>query len=438
MIRQATPRSLRLAWTIAATLPLLLHLTGLTPRASSFDDPIPITGDPTPGLEAFDDAMIAMMQKYGLPGAVLAVVREEPGVGMRVVLQHGYGYTNTERSLITKPDSKFRIASISKPLTAVAILKLIQQGKLTLDTKVSDILSEFKNPPSGDPRIANITIRNLVQHTGGWDIGAIGFDPMYNAVHNGSVNPPGTAQDIIDYMLTRQLDFDPGSKTVYSNFGYCVLGRVIEQLSDGPYGTYLAENVTAPLAMTGTALGGTLASDRLPFEAHYYDYPGAPLVGSVFDPTQLVPWPYGGFYMPANDASGGSVSTATDMLRFLVSMNDGDHSVVPLPTPLQPPQPLGEVPQFNLQGQNWGWYKTGSHPGTIAGLRLFGERSGHPRTYWCFLANSRPNGADPFSDFETALNNAVVTVEQEGHFGSGGTPLWNPAPWALPPVPVKR
>ena len=126
--------------------------------------------------------------------------------------------------------------------------------------------------------------------------------------------------------------------------------------------------------------------------------------------------------MPANDASGGCVSTSTDLLRFLVSMNDAEHAVVPMPTLLQPPQPLGEVPPFNLPGQNWGWYKTGSHPGSIAGLRLFGERSGKPRTYWCFIANTRPNGVDPFADFETALNSAVVTVEDEGHFGSQGQP----------------
>ena len=437
MTRHANTPWLRRTFTIAAVLPLLL-LPGLTPLAFGYDDPIPITGDPAPGLEAFDDAMTALMQKYGLPGAVLAVVREEPGIGMRVVLQHGYGYANKDTALVTQPDSKFRIASISKPLTAVAILKLVQQGKLTLDTKVSDILHEFKTPASGDARIANITIRNLLQHMAGWDIGAIGFDPMYSATHLGLVGRPGTAQDIINYMLTRRLDFAPGSKTVYSNFGYCVLGRVIEQLSDGPYGTYVSENVTGPLQMTSTALGGTLVGDRLPFEAHYYDYPGAPLIDSVFDAADLVPWPYGGFYMPANDASGGCVSTSTDLLRFLVSMNDAEHAVVPMPTLLQPPQPLGEVPPFNLPGQNWGWYKTGSHPGSIAGLRLYGERSGKPRTYWCFIANTRPNGVDPFADFETALNSAVVTVEDEGHFGSQGQPLWQPAPWVLPPVPVRR
>ena len=425
MTRYATPRWLRRTFTMAAALPLLLVLPRLTPLAFGSDPIIPITGEPTPGLEAFDEAMVRLMEKYGLPGAVLAVVREEPGIGMRVVLEHGYGYADRDRSLIAQPDSRFRIASISKPLTAVAILKLIQQshGKVTLDTKVSDILSEFKTPRSGDTRIPNITIRNLLQHTGGWDINMIGFDPMYSAVHMGLVPRPGTAQEIINYMLTRRLDFDPGSRAAYSNFGYCVLGRVIEELSDGPYGRYVAENITTPLEMNATALGGTLVGDRLPFEAHYYDYPGAPLINSVFDAPYLVPWPYGGFYMKAHDASGGWVSTTTDLLRFLVSMNTGQHGIIPLPTLLQP-FPIGEVPPFNEPGQNWGWYKTGSHPGTVGGLRLFGERAGKPRTYWCFLVNSRPTGPDPLPDFETALNNAVIQVEQEGHFGSGGHPLW--------------
>ena len=424
MTQYATPRWLTWTLKVAATLPLLLLLPSLTPLAFA-DDPIPITGEPTPGLEAFDEAMVAMMQKYGLPGAVLAVVREEPG-GMRVVLEHGYGYANRDSALKAQPYSRFRIASISKPLTAVAILQLIQQGKLTLDTKVSDVLPEFKNPASHDPRIPNITIRDLLEHMGGWDIAAIGFDPMYSAVHNGLVPRPGTAQEIINYMLTRSLDFNPGSKAVYSNFGYCVLGRVIEQLSDGPYGRYVAENITTRLEMNATALGGTLVSEALPFEARYYDYPGAPLIDSVLDAAGLVPWPYGGFYMPANDASGGWVSTTTDLLKFLVSMNTGQHGIIRLPTLLQPPgQPFGEVPPFNLEGQIWGWYKTGSHPGNYGGLRLYGERPGKPRTYWCFLTNSRPAAdSNMDADFDTALKNAVIQAEQEGHFGTGGHPLW--------------
>ena len=128
--------------------------------------------------------------------------------------------------------------------------------------------------------------------------------------------------------------------------------------------------------------------------------------------------------MQAHDASGGWVSTTTDLLRLLVSMNTGQHEVIPRPFPGLP-EFEGEVPPFNKPGQVWNWYKTGSDPGTMAGLRLI-ERQGQPRTYLCFLINTRPANADAaFADFETELNNAVLKVELQGKFGDNqGRPLW--------------
>lgn|GEM_PF-5326050 len=429
--------------TVIAVLAMVLMLGQFVTPACAGEGDIPITGEPTPGLEAIDEAIVQFMQNNGLPGGALAVAREETINGrteVRLVLVHGYGFWDKDRSLVTQPNTRFRIASISKPLTATAILKLINQRKLGLHDFVVDVLPEFKDAAEKvDWRIGLITVYDLLTHQGGWDDAKIGFDPMFMAVHNGLVTRPGTDEDITKYMLTRQLDYSPGMEQHYSNFGYAVLGRIIERVSGVTYQTYVRENITGPLEMTGTGLGGTLKGDRLPFEAIYYDYPGAPLIDSVFDQFRLVPWPYGGFYMPAFQASGGWVSTTTDQLRYLVSMTTGDHAIIRLPTLLQPrdDQFVGyDVPPFDkpwLRGRWWSWYKAGDMPGTTAALRIIQSKSDpkHPRTFWYFLSNTRPalpvrqpNWDYFFNDLDAKMTAAIRSVSQEDHWPAGHNLWW--------------
>src|SRR5215469_13092928 len=138
-------------------LPLLFvtHLPGQT---------IAITGQSAPTLSPFDELMVSLMEKYGLPGGQLAVTQNG-----RLVLAHGYGVADSTTQV--QPDSLFRIASLSKQFTSVAILQLVQQGKLSLDEPAFAILSDIQPIPGAveDPRLARITIRNLLQHSGGWD-----------------------------------------------------------------------------------------------------------------------------------------------------------------------------------------------------------------------------------------------------------------------------
>src|SRR5258708_1316348 len=115
---------------IRAHVPTLLSLSawvfisGLTILAQ-----IPISGPPAPSLSAFDTVMLGLMSKWQIPGGALAITRDG-----RLVFAHGYGYADTVAMQPVQPDSLFRIASISKPFTAAAILKLIEQGKLQLST----------------------------------------------------------------------------------------------------------------------------------------------------------------------------------------------------------------------------------------------------------------------------------------------------------------
>src|SRR5207253_9317336 len=135
--------------------------------------------------------------------------------------------------------SQFRIASLSKPITSAAILLLVQRGKLNLDQRVFDLLSYEPLPgETVDPRLATITMRNLLEHSGGWNRDTT-FDPMFMmsvpiAVATGTP-APATTDSIIRYMMGKPLQFNPGSDYSYSNFGYSLLGRVIETITGQPY-----------------------------------------------------------------------------------------------------------------------------------------------------------------------------------------------------------
>jgi uncharacterized protein (TIGR03437 family) len=379
-------------------IPFLLVCTMI---GSALGQSIPITGQEVPDLTAYDSVVTSLMQKYQVPGVALAVARDG-----RLVFARGYGYADTDLQLPVQPDSLFRLASVTKPHTAAAIFKLIEQGKLSLSDKAFSILSNLKPLPGTvvDPRIATITIQELLEHESGWYGEADGthYDPMFDAVHIAQVMgtpAPADCPTMIRYELGRPLDTDPGTYYSYLNFGYCILGEVIHQVTGVPYDVYLKANVTGPIGNSRTALGGSLQTDQLPGEVTYYDFPGAALVASVFPPFGMVSRPYGGFSMLANEADGGLVSSTMELLRFLTSINgDGATQLLQTPPATDPPHGLG-VPPF---GQGWVWYFNGGIWGTSTGLFL--DSSGtQGRTDFAFLANSRPASAAWYTDMNDQL-----------------------------------
>ena len=180
-------------------------------------------------MEAFDRLVPELMHRYNLPGGALAIVKDG-----RLVFARGYGLADIQNQEPVQPDSLFRIASLSKQVTAVAALKLVEDGKLDLDENAFEILSDFKDPEgaSRDPRIDQITVRHLLHHAGGWDKEVAGFDPMWipaRIARETGAAKPISCSDVIHFMLGQPLDFDPGTRYAYANFGYCVLGRIIEK-----------------------------------------------------------------------------------------------------------------------------------------------------------------------------------------------------------------
>ena len=280
-------------------------------------------------MASYDQAIAEFMRKYAIPGGAVAVLRDG-----KLVYARGFGYADVETKTPVQPDALFRIASVSKPITSAAIMTLVEEGKLALDDRVAPFIAHLTPAPGAtvDPRWEQITIRQLLNHTGGWDRGKPngGFDPMDRpAIAAAAVNAPApaSAETIIRYMKGVPLDFNPGEKHVYSNFGYAILGRVIERVSGMSYEEYVRARVLQPVGANRTRSGKTRVRDALADEVKYY-LPGAPgsalpapMVPSVFPGEGPAPVFYGAFHMEAMDASGAWVSSTVDLLRFVAGVD---------------------------------------------------------------------------------------------------------------------
>ncbi len=205
---------------------LLLALLTTVARAQA----PPITGKAVTGMRSYDDTVAALMARYHVPGGAVAVMKNG-----RLVYARGFGWAEAEHRIPAAPDALFRIASVSKPITSAAVMTLVEAGRLSLDQPVLPFLDDLPAARGAvlDPRWNRITIRLLLEHAGGWDRDA-SFDPMFrpdSAARAVGAPMPATAGTIIRYMKGVPLDFDPGTRSAYSNFGYAILSHVIERVT---------------------------------------------------------------------------------------------------------------------------------------------------------------------------------------------------------------
>jgi CubicO group peptidase (beta-lactamase class C family) len=253
------------------------------------------TGYYSPSLVNFDVAMNNLLKNYDIPGGQLAITYKG-----RLVYSRGFGFADKSTNEAVCPDNIFRIASLSKQITSITIMHLYEQGRIGLDDIVfgaNGILNDSMYQTVLDRRVYDITVNDLLSHQGG--IPRSFFDPE-----------------------SEMLDFTPGTNGSYSNTGYVYLGRVIEKITKQDYETYVRDTILAPIGITDMRIGKTLLSNKLPNEVHYYDYPGAPLVPSIFDSTILVPRQYGGtFSVGSSKACGGWVASAQDLCKLMCAVD---------------------------------------------------------------------------------------------------------------------
>ena len=181
---------------------------------------------------------------------------------------------------------------------------LVASGRLTLDDRVLGVLGNAAPAAKDlrDSRVERITVRQLLEHRGGWDREK-SQDPMFETA---PLCPSQTRR----FLETTMLDFTPGGRYAYSNVGYCLLGRIIEKVSGEPYADFIKKAIATPLNIKSFELASRQGS--LPDEGEYF--------GSRFPGGRIIS-PYGGFPIEAMDAHGGWVTTAADYLRFLNALD---------------------------------------------------------------------------------------------------------------------
>jgi CubicO group peptidase (beta-lactamase class C family) len=253
------------------------------------------------------------LDKYEIPGASISYYAR--GSYHSILL----GNDDVDGNPI-KPDSLFRLASCSKPITALGILNLVSSGALKLDDKVLSVLGK---PLDSSQLNSQQTIAHLLNHSGGWNREEMGTYPLSREQLETldldfSSNISHLRDQLLDHYLSQPLQFEPGKNFSYSSLGYVILGSVIEKVSGMKYGTFIQEKIFAPFQVNQLALGKTRWADRLPNEVVYNSK--LQNIWSIYpdDRTSVVPAPYGLFSMRLIAATAGWVSSANDFTKFLV------------------------------------------------------------------------------------------------------------------------
>ncbi len=272
------------------------------------------------GAREIDKRVESFINRWKIQGASLAVTKDE-----RLVYAKGFGIANSETGEEVKPGHLFRIASVSKLITAVAVMKLYEEGRLDLDDKVfgpGGIINDSIFLSYQDPRIEEISIRHLLNHTAGWS--RFSGDPMFSPLYIArkmKVKAPATFDQILQFTLDRDLNYQPGTRSSYSNLGYGILGEVIERKSGMPYQDYVVMNLLKPLDIHDMHIGKSYYNEKYPNEVRYHSSGGRMTTFSMDGSGEKVPIFYGGNHMELLGPAGGWVASAPELIKFLTAVD---------------------------------------------------------------------------------------------------------------------
>lgn len=361
-------------------------------------------------FEAAEKTVRSFMRKWSVSGASLAIARNGS-----LVYAKGFGMIDTLSGEEVQPYNKFRTASISKLITAVAVMKLQEEGRLSLDDKVfgpEGILNDdyFSNPV--DKRVYDITVAHLLGHKGGWTLrwGDQMFMPLTIADKMG-LKPPVPTRTIIRYALDKRLHFTPGKGKAYSNLGYSILGLVVEKVTSMPYEDYCRKYILAPIGIFDMQMARNLPSEKAPYEVTYYEPSDIVPKPSIYGTNELVSPCYGGNDIEALGAAGAWLATAPDLVRLALSVDGFDtrrdilsENTIDFMTDISNGlAPIG----WKTTYPNGTWWRTGSYPGTAGMMKRQADG-----TVWVVLLNSSAwNGPEIHSFINSMMTRVISQVK---------------------------
>jgi CubicO group peptidase (beta-lactamase class C family) len=328
-------------------------------------------------------------KQFAVPATSIAISRN--GV---FVYDQAVGVGDRQFLTQVQRDSLFRIASLTKPITSVTIFSLIEQGKLNLNDKVfgpNGILDNGYGKPPYKPFVTDITVDHLLTHTsGGWPNDDT--DPMM-------LNLPWNQTKIITHTIAKvPITNPPGTHWAYSNFGYCVLGRVIEQVTDEAYESYVRTHILGPCGISTMKIARNRIDDRANNEVVYYGH-------STEDPYKL--------NITRMDSHGGWIASSTELVQFLNHVAGAPgipallkpETIKTMTTPA-PAYPAGDARYargWMVRNNGAGnWWHIGSLPGTTT--IMVRTPTG---ICWAALCNSR---TQPKDQIDTALDQMMRKI----------------------------
>ncbi len=386
------------------------HVTNIPLQNSiSFAHRLNNTFSTYPGTVAIDSIIKVFLKKHHIKGASVAVTRKG-----QLVYARGFGYANYMDSIETIPSNLFRIASVSKLITATAVMKLAESGRLNLEDKVFGLngwLNDSVFLNYADTRVENITIMHLLTHTAGWNHKKNDpvFGPLVIAKKLKLSKPAGT-DELIQYVLSQKLDFVPGRQYSYSNTGYCILGKIIEKASGMPYENYVKFAVFQPLGINNLQLGKSFPEEMPPDEVIYYINEKLQLYPAYDGSGARVPLQYGGNNIELLGPAGGWIASAPELAKFIAAVDGfsaypdilSRHSIKLMTRAYGKNNHL--IGWRGSDGKGT-WWRTGTLAGTAALVMRFNNELN-----WVILLNTTP---DKRSSIHNELSRAIYQCMQK-------------------------
>jgi len=352
----------------------------------------------------------SFLKRWSIAGASVAVAKDG-----KLIYARGFGYSDTASKAEAEPYSQFRIASISKLVTAIGIMKLQEEGKLSVNDTVfgpRGILNDsyFENPK--DKRVYGITVAHLLSHEAGWSqlYGDQMFMPTVIAQAMG-VKTPVDTKTIVRFALDKRLQYTPGKGKAYSNLGYSILGLIIEKVSGMSYEEFCQKTIFEPLGIYDMKIAGNLPSEKAPFEVTYYIPSDIALKPCIYDINEMVQPCYGGNDIRALGGAGAWISTAPDLMRLLLAVDGfntrpdilSDQSIRFMTDNSNGFAPVGWKGTL-MDGT---WWRTGSFPGSAGMLKRQSDGIS-----WVVLFNSSAwNGPEIYSYISNMMNKVVSKID---------------------------
>jgi CubicO group peptidase (beta-lactamase class C family) len=235
-----------------------------------------------------DEYVRAQMNERHFPGAAIAVIKNG-----KIVKSEGYGLANVELNVPATKETVFEIGSVSKQITAAAIMLLVEEGKINLDEKISKYLT------TAPETWKNVTVRNLLTHTSGIK--------SYTGLSGFELTKRLKRDEFIKAIGAHPLEFEPGERYIYSNSGYNLLGFIIESVTQKTYWDFVQTRIFKPLGMNQTA--NRDPQFIVPNRADGYEWTNGKLVGRDYDLTDVF-------------SAGAIVSTVIDLAKWDAALRD--------------------------------------------------------------------------------------------------------------------